>query len=186
MADSAEPKKETVRITFSPQPTAAPAEVPSEKRDTVRINLPTRPSVSPSTNPAQTVPKPEAPAPPPPAPPPVLTPRSGVSPAVTAATTGSGVAATMLLPVTPPTNANSPKKETARITVLPDPPPRSSVQMKKTQPLIDMPAASTPETLLTVAPQARMTIDQIPKPLCWALLGISAAILIIQIWSYFS
>ncbi len=178
MADSAEPKKETVRITLSPQPTAAPAEVPSEKRDTVRINLPTRPSVSPSTNPAQTVPKPEAPAPRPPAPPPVLTPRSGVSPAVTAAT--------MLLPVTPPTNANSPKKETARITLLRDPPPRSSVQMKKTQPLIDMPAASTPETLLTVAPQARMTIDQIPKPLCWALLGISAAILIIQIWSYFS
>jgi len=36
------------------------------------------------------------------------------------------------------------------------------------------------------APQVRMTIDQIPKPLCWALLGVSAATLIIQIWSYFS
>jgi hypothetical protein len=79
-----------------------------------------------------------------------------------------------------------PKKETARITVLPDPPARPGVQMKKTQPLIDVPAASAPETPLTVAPQPRITIQQIPKPLCWALLGVSAVILIIQIWSYFS
>jgi hypothetical protein len=33
-----------------------------------------------------------------------------------------------------------PKKETARVTVLPDPPSRPAVQMKKTQPLIDLPA----------------------------------------------
>jgi ribosomal protein S12 methylthiotransferase len=39
---------------------------------------------------------------------------------------------------------------------------------------------------LVAAPQVRVTIDQIPKPLCWALLGVSAATLIIQIWSYFS
>jgi len=58
--------------------------------------------------------------------------------------------------------------------------------MKKTPPLIDMPAASAPETPLTVAPETPMATDQIPKPLCWALLGVSAAILIIQIWSYFS
>lgn len=169
MADSPGPKKETVRITFPTQPTATPDEAPSEKRDTVRINLPTRPPVSPSTNPAQTMPKPEAPAPRPPA-----------------TTTGSSAAAAMPLPVIPPADAGSPKKETARITVLPDPPAKPNVQMKKTQPLIDMPAASAPETPLTVAPQTRVTTDQILKPFCWALLGVSAAILIIQIWGYFS
>ncbi len=186
MANLAGPKKETVRITLPPEPTAAPAEAPSEKRDTVRINLPACPPVSPSTSPPESVPKPSTPAPRPPAPPQVLTPRSGVSPAVTSATTGAGAAATPPLPVTPPTNASSPKKETARITVLPDPPARPAVQMKKTPPLIDMPAASAPETPLTVAPETPMATDQIPKPLCWALLGVSAAILIIQIWSYFS
>ena len=124
MADSAEPKKETVRIALPPEPTAAPAEVPAAKRDTVRINLPTRPPVSPSINPAQAAPKPEPPAPRPPA-----------------TTTGSTAAAAMPLPVIPP-DERGPKKETARITVLPDPPARPGVQMKKTQPLIDMPAAS--------------------------------------------
>ena len=171
MADSAEPKKETVRIALPPEPTATPAEMPAAKRDTVRINLPTRPPVSPSTNPAQAAPKPEPPAPRPPA-----------------TTTGSTAAAAMPLPVIPPPNERGPKKETARITVLPDPPARPGVQMKKTQPLIDMPVASAPETPVTIAPaaQPRITVDQIPKPLCWALLGVSAAILIIQIWSYFS
>jgi hypothetical protein len=169
MADSAEPKKETVRVTLPSQPTAAPPDAPSEKRDTVRINLPTRPPVSPSTNPAQNAPKPEPPAARPPA-----------------TTAGSTAAAAMPLPVIPPPDERGPKKETARITVLPDPPARPGVQMKTTQPLIDMPVASAPETPVTVAPQPRVTIDQIPKPLCWALLGVSAAILIIQIWSYFS
>jgi hypothetical protein len=172
MADSAEPKKETGRIALPPQPTATPAEVvPPAKRDTVRINPPTRPPVSPSATPAQSAPKPEAAAPRP-----------------SATTTGSNAAAAMPLSITSPADASSPKKETAPITVLPDPLARPGVQMKKTQPLIDVPAAIAPESPVTVAPapQVRMAIDQIPKPLCWALLGVSAATLIIQIWSYFS
>jgi hypothetical protein len=85
--------------------------------------------------------------------------------------------------------AASPKKETARITVLPDPPSKPAVQMKKTQPLIDLPKIETPSTTVTVTapePTPQTGIDQIPMPLCWALLGTSAAILILQIWNYLS
>jgi hypothetical protein len=81
-----------------------------------------------------------------------------------------------------------PKKETARITVLPDPPVKSTptVQMKKTQPLINMPAPRTEKAPITVAPPAPSAIvDSIPMPLCWTLLALSAVVLIIQIWGYF-
>jgi hypothetical protein len=99
------------------------------------------------------------------------------------------------LPSRPPTNGpapatplpmSSPKKETARITILPDPPPRPAVEMKKTQPLIDLPVAERPRTQVILAPEPKPIIESIPKPLCWTILGISTAILIIEIWSYFS
>jgi hypothetical protein len=62
---------------------------------------------------------------------------------------------------TPPLPAASPKKETARITILPDPPSR-------------LPTATAPETSL------------LPKALCWALVGISVLTLLIQIWNFLS
>jgi hypothetical protein len=81
----------------------------------------------------------------------------------------------------------APKKETARITVLPDPPAKPAVQMKKTQPLIDLPAVERPAPTVTVTPEPRpLRIDQIPTPLCWALLAVSAVVLILQIWNYLS
>jgi hypothetical protein len=96
-----------------------------------------------------------------------------------------------------PVPTHSPKKETARITVLPDPPHKAVVEMKKTQPLIDLPKIETPVTRVTVAPvapapapqsspRARIDVDVIPMPLCWALFATSAAILILQIWNYLS
>ena len=57
--------------------------------------------------------------------------------------------------------------------------------MKKTQPLITMPETVPQSTPLTVARDTVKIVDAIPKPLCWAVLGISAAIFIIQIWNYF-
>ena len=85
---------------------------------------------------------------------------------------------------------HSPKKETARITVLPDPPAKPAVEMKKTQPLIAIPSAERPATRIIVTsppqPEPAAKIDTIPMPLCWALLGASAAILILQIWNYLS
>jgi hypothetical protein len=80
-----------------------------------------------------------------------------------------------------------PKKETARIGVLPDPHPKASpaVQMMKTQPLITVPEITSKSAPLTVATKdTSATVDAIPMPLCWTLLGVSTVILIIQIWNY--
>ena len=90
-----------------------------------------------------------------------------------------------------------PKKETARITVLPDPPAKSTptVQMKKTQPLINMPAPRTEKAPITVAstpPKSFASadffgmVDLAPMPLCSTLLALSAVVVIIQIWGYFA
>ena len=82
-----------------------------------------------------------------------------------------------------------PKKETARVAVLPDLRHKTSptVQMKKTQPLITMPESTPPSAPLTVATNnTSVMVDAIPMRLCWTLLGVSTVILIIQIWNYFS
>ena len=82
-----------------------------------------------------------------------------------------------------------PKKETARIAVLPDPRPNASpaLPMKKNQPLITMPESTSQSARLTVAPKdTSAMVDAIPMPFCWTLLGVSTVILIIQIWNYFS
>ncbi|HLW36331.1 MAG TPA: hypothetical protein VKS98_11800 [Chthoniobacterales bacterium] len=161
MAESHEPKKETVRIMVSPSAKPAASSVPG--RQTVRIQLPTRPPPDPP-------PAPDSPSP------------------VRAA------AAAMPAPMT----THSPKKETARITVLPDPPVKPPVEMKKTQPLIDLPRAEGPVTKVNVVatpqpalrpvsePAPQMRINDLPMPLCWGLLATSAAILILQIWNYLS
>jgi hypothetical protein len=51
--------------------------------------------------------------------------------------------------------------------------------MKKTQALIAMPNAAPQRASIAVAPA-----EESAMPLCWVLLGISAVILIIQIWTY--
>jgi hypothetical protein len=175
MADSNEPKKETVRIAVPPPPPGAG----NESRDAVRINL--------QAHPASTVPTPPA----------------------TLPDSAKAVKAPQFFPASPPSPASSPKpptarhptassfavsspgpkKETARIAVLPDPRPNASpaVQMKKTQPLITMPESTPQSAPLTVATKdTSAMVDAIPMPLCWTLLGVSTVILIIQIWNYFS
>ena len=88
-----------------------------------------------------------------------------------------------------------PKKETARINILPEPARRSAptVKMTKTQPLL----AATPPRMQTIAapsvPQvthpsaeaATTMLDAVPLPVCWTIFGISAVTLLIQIWNYF-
>ena len=189
MADPTEPKKETVRIVVTP-----PAAKPAEARDTVRITLPTRVPPSPPPVPAN---PPGAGTPPPPIskpliPPaptkPVQAPRFVPPPVPPAAKPNapSPNATAGPLPVAKP--SVSLKKETARIAVLPDPASApASVQMKKTQPLIDRPAAAAPVmTRVTVASQTAGIVDQLPTTLCWGLVGVSAVILIIQILNYIS
>ena len=83
-----------------------------------------------------------------------------------------------------PASAPTPKKETARISRLPNPP---TGQMKKTGPLMDLSPAQKQETAVTVAPETPSPSRvEIPIFLCWGLLGISASILILHIWNYLS
>jgi hypothetical protein len=61
--------------------------------------------------------------------------------------------------------------------------------MKKTQPLIAMPHTAPPSASIAVEPieeSAMAMVDTIPMPVCWGLLGVSAFVLIIQIWTYLS
>jgi len=94
----------------------------------------------------------------------------------------------ILLNVRPPmADSSEPKKETVRITVLRDPQPKPAVQIKKTQPLIELPAPATAVTLAPAPlPRRQLRIDQVSMPLCWTLLAASATILILQIWNYVS
>jgi hypothetical protein len=78
-------------------------------------------------------------------------------------------------PVPPP---SVPKKETARIPLMPE--PLRSAQ-KKTQPLVAMPNVVPQNPPVAVAP-----VEKSSMLLYWMLLSVSALILIIEIWTYFS
>jgi hypothetical protein len=169
MADPNEPKKETVRIVLPPQSAPKPGDAGTAAPE-ARIHLPARPPLAsrPSTEPPAAASPSGAPRPLPPP----------VKPSTAA------VAAPM-----PSSTPPGPKKETARIAVLPDPLPRpsSSAQMKKTQPLRTMPEVAPQAAPLNIASSKAATgVDAIPRPLCWALLGVAAIILLIQIWTYLS
>jgi hypothetical protein len=61
--------------------------------------------------------------------------------------------------------------------------------MSKTQPLITATATpvappTAPATIAPASPQPVLNV--IPVPLCWGLVVVSAAILIIEIWNYIS
>ena len=184
MADPNEPKKEDVPIPLPPQPVAKAPDADKRKRDTVRIQLPPRPPsnkvpLGSSTEPSAPPKPPAAPSPPPP---PVFSPEPPTK-----------VSTPEPWPRTPPPVSAAPdltfpelKKETARIPLMPGPParPAPAVQMKKTQPLIAMPHITPQSASIAVAPTEKG--EGITMPICWTLLGVSAVILIIQIWTYFS
>src|SRR5512132_905804 len=161
MAEPDQPKKETVRIEV-PHPPVTPPPAPSVKpRETVRIQLPVRETGSPP------VPSSPQSAPedisstnffPPPKPPAAARPLS----------------ASVRPPSIPPSLA--PKKETVRI----PPEPLRSAQ-KKTQPLMAMPNVIPQNPPIAVAP-----VEKSSMLMYWMLLGMSALILIIEIWTYFS
>ncbi|MEP6810025.1 MAG: hypothetical protein ABI992_07260 [Chthoniobacterales bacterium] len=89
-----------------------------------------------------------------------------------------------------------PRKETARITIRPEPvnPMTATVKMAKTQPLLTVPVVplvSAPVRVTTTAeaepsPGMLDMLDRVPLPICWILCGISAITLLIQIWNYFA
>jgi hypothetical protein len=67
-----------------------------------------------------------------------------------------------------------------------------TVQMKKIQALSPTTETIPPSAPLNIASRPEhnfpgdSTKSDIPKAFCWALLGISAVTLLIQIWTYFS
>jgi len=213
----AEPKKETVRIALPQRPAIATAAPPGAKRDTARIVLPSRtPAIPPRRPPPAVTPSPvittdRAASETPLVAlrrPPVFPPQAPASSSILQPfpkPPGNGAApnlaeaeATPDAPAAAPSTFENhigvpvergPKKETARISILPRPPvaPRPAVNMTKTQPLIMHPSGIAPAAPVIVATsKASDAFDSIPRPFCWGLLGISALIFLIQIWNYFS
>ena len=167
MVEPDQPKKETVRIELPLPPATKSPEAPVKPRETVRIELPVRETGNPPIPPSR-------PADPSSAvkdissttffpPPKVL----AASPPLSASTRPPSVS------VAPELN-----EETVRIPLMPEP-LRSS--QKKTQPLIAMPQVAPQNPPIAVAP-----VEKSSMLLYWVLLGVSALILIIQIWTYFS
>jgi hypothetical protein len=147
------------------------AEPDQPKKETVRIEPP-RPPVTPppepSVNPRQTVriqlPVREtgnAPVP---------------SPPQSAPAAPRPLSASVRPPSIPP--STEPKKETARIPLMSE--PLRSAQ-KKTQPLMAMPDVIPQNPAIAVAP-----VEKSSMLMYWMLLGMSALILVIEIWTYFS
>jgi hypothetical protein len=166
MAEPDQPKKETVRIEVPHPPVTPPPAPPApsvKPRETVRIQLPVR-----ETGNAPVPSSPQS------APEDISSSNSFPSPKPPAATRP------LSAPVRPPSIPPSlgPKKETVRIPLTPA--PLGSAQ-KKTQPLMAMPDVIPQNPPIAVAP-----VEKSSMLMYWMLLAMSALILIIQIWTYFS
>ena len=163
MAEPDQPKKETVRIQLPVLPPTKPPEPNVKPRETVRIQLPVRetgnapvPS-SPQSTPEDISSSNFFPSPKPPV--------------------ATRPLSTSVRPVSIPPSLG-PKKETVRIPLTPA--PLGSAQ-KKTQPLMAMPDVIPQNPPIAVAP-----VEKTSMLTYWMLLAMSALILIIQIWTYFS
>jgi hypothetical protein len=147
------------------------AEPDQPKKETVRIELPRPPVTPPAAPPA-----------------PSVSPRQTVRIQLPVRETGNALvpssppSATRPLsaPVRPPSipPSTEPKKETARIPLMSEP-LRSG--QKKTQPLMAMPDVIPQNPAIAVAP-----VEKSSMLMYWMLLGMSALILVIEIWTYFS
>lgn len=162
MAEPDQPKKETVRIELPHPPVTPPSASPApsvKPRETVRIQLPTRETGGlPVSSSPQSAPED------------ISSTNFFPSPKPPAATRPLSDS------VRPP--SLGPKKETVRIPLTQA--PLGSAQ-KKTQPLMAMPNVVPQNLPIAVAP-----VEKSPMLMYWMLLAMSALILIIQIWTYFS
>jgi len=208
MADLNEPKKETERIdlpapagdkpptgSFRPPapPSAAPRPLPSKEEVAAGPRPPARPTTQPSA-PAAFGPARPPNGPPPPTgakvpPPPPLAP-TPPSPSPIALSPGaSGSSKPGLSPINRPlVNRDlfqaGPRQETARVT---DSPMKAAVKPGSVQrgsvPLAPIIRAASPA--LANSPDKGLAALA-PAQLCWALLGVSALTLLLQLWNYFS
>ena len=156
MTEPNEPKKETTRISVAPEVAEKPPEPNTKSRDTVRIQLPLR---EPPVH-ILTEPQPAV--------------QEGGSPQFFQPPQPPPVPLNAAVMPAPDLPSSGPIKETVRI-------PLPTVQMRKTQPLVTMPEAAPRNPSIAVAAE-----EKNPMPMLWLLLGVSAVILIIQIWTYLS
>jgi hypothetical protein len=166
MAEPDQPKKETVRIEPPHPPVTPPPAPPApsvKPRETVRIQLPVRETGN-------------APVPSSPQSAPEDISSTNVFPSPKPAAATPPLSASVRPPSIPP--SLGPKKETVRIPLMPE--PLRSAQ-KKTQPLMAMPDVVPQNPPIAVAP-----VEKSSMLMYWMLLAMSALILIIQIWTYFS
>jgi hypothetical protein len=85
------------------------------------------------------------------------------------------------------TATSGPRKETARITSIPESPMKATVKLGAIQPPKAPPVGAIRQMPTAVAPVPPVAlVESVPVTFCWALLGISALTLIIQLWTYFS
>ena len=156
MTEPNEPKKETTRIPVAPGVVEKAPEPTAKSRDTVRIQLPVREA------PVHILTEPQ----------PAV--QKGGPPQFFQASQPPPVPLNAAVMPAPDLPSSGPIKETVRI-------PLPTVQTKKTQPLVAMPDVAPQSASIAVATEERN-----PMPLLWLLLGVSALILIIQIWTYLS
>ncbi|HZS17433.1 MAG TPA: hypothetical protein VFA51_05805 [Candidatus Udaeobacter sp.] len=156
MTEPNEPKKETTRIPVTAEGMQKQSESSAKSRDTVRIQLPVHEA------PVHILTKPQSAVQQPSAPQFPNPPQPLPVPLNATVTPAPELPSTGL------------PKETVRI-------PLPTVQARKTQPLVAMPGVA-PQT----APVAVARKEPSSMSLWWVLLGISALILLIQIWTYLS
>ncbi|MBO0696095.1 MAG: hypothetical protein J2P56_08350 [Verrucomicrobia bacterium] len=156
MVDPNEPKKETTRISFASTEAEKPPDSNSKSRDTVQLPL--------YEPPVHILPEPAA----------VVAAQKVVSPQFFRPPEPPPVPLTAAVTPAPDPPPSGPIKETVRI-------PLRTVQMKKTQPLVALPEVVPQNPAIAVAP-----LEKNHTPMLWLLLGVSAVILIIQIWTYLS
>jgi hypothetical protein len=156
MTEPNEPKKETTRIPVAPEVAEKLPEPNAKSRDTVRIQLPLREAPVHILTESQ----------------PAV--RKGGSPQFFQPPQPPPVPLNAAVMPAPDLPSSGLIKETVRI-------PLPAVQTKKTQPLVAMPEVAPQSALIAVAAE-----EKNPMPVWWLLLGVSALILIIQIWTYLS
>ena len=176
MADSNELKEETVRIDRLSESVSKRPGPDTKSRETVRIQLGLRQPPDSPQRVRLVADKLPLCIPTEPSPAEVLTSPEVFSPSPAAQ-------APEPVDTLPDELSSTPKNETARIAPMPDLPPKSlpAAQIKKTQLFNPMQHAAPPRASVAVAPSKKSA-----TPLCWILLGVSAIILIIQIWTYLS
>ena len=156
-----EPTNETVRVDV-PLPTPGKSADPNIKsRETVRIQLPVRETMGklPLHNPTEL-------------PPPAGSAVQDLHPSQFSPPLSASV---MPAPESPD---SGPKKETLRVPLVSEP---VASQGRMKNPLIPMPHVVPQSSLIAPAPREKNSML-----LYWILLGVSALILIIQIWTYLS